>query len=410
MFILWKAVTSLKSSGLLATVLPSPLLDSEAALPLREAMSSVGDLDLIGRFSGFGYFRGAAVEPAFLVYRRGTASADNRCIQLVIADEGSEDFAIRGLRRDPRGEVFKDNRWEVFQAPADSLESASWRPRRRATVSLVERMKDRGMPRVGGLFDVQMGARLGAKDVFLLSHSAFDSLPNKERRFFRPAAGTGSIASGVLQHSQYVFYPYSHDGAAFSSEEELRGALPVYFRRYLEPARTRLSSRARTAGEPWWQLARARTWQWHPRPKLVSAYFVDAGSFVYDPTGDCVVVQGFAWNWRETDDCSEEDFHQSPLPWAYLAILNSFPFIMFLAHFCPRVRGGQFDASKRFVDHAFLPNLTDDEVIAGDMVADLAKIGREFATHGLFESEVLASLVARAYRSEPSEFAPDTLR
>src|SRR5262249_1603653 len=141
----------------------------------------------------------------------------------------------------------------------------------------------------------------------------------------------------------------------------------------------------------WWGLSEPRAWQYERRPKLVSTYFGDRGSFAFDEHGEFVVLQGFAWVWRGENQqgetriqTSEGDevvafFYESHLPWAYLALLNSPPFEALLGHFCSRVQGGQFNLSAKFVNPIYLPDLTDEVRIPSELVRQLSRLGRSMA-------------------------------
>ena len=116
-------------------------------------------------------------------------------------------------------------------------------------------------------------------------------------------------------------------------------------------------------------------------PRLVTTYFGRRGSFAFDAKGEYVVLQGYGWGWKGYDDDQDNPevapFERSPLPWAYLALLNSDVFEVFTEYFCPRVRGGQFNLSDRFIARAFLPDLSDETYQMDDTVTALAEIGRK---------------------------------
>lgn len=160
------------------------------------------------------------------------------------------------------------------------------------------------------------------------------------------------------------------------TEAELEAAVPQYYHNWLEPARATLVARCRSGEGNWWTLAQERRWQWVGGPKLVTKYFGERGSFAYDESGEYLVLQGFGWiskiHLRDTP------FFESDLPFAYLALLNSSVFEDLLACFCPRIQGGQFDLSPRFIASVFLPDLSDELRVPGDVVQDLARVGKQF--------------------------------
>ncbi|MBI2841930.1 MAG: hypothetical protein HYX78_00865 [Armatimonadetes bacterium] len=124
------------------------------------------------------------------------------------------------------------------------------------------------------------------------------------------------------------------------------------------------------------------------------------GSFAYDRLGEFVVVQGYAWFWK--GECNEygkeeEEFFGSDFSLAYLAILNSPSFEAMLACFCPRVRGGQFDLSPRFVNRVFLPDLSDDLRVSSDTVQRLTQLGHRIHEGDMPAFEALDKIVAEVY-------------
>ena len=151
---------------------------------------------------------------------------------------------------------------------------------------------------LGELFDVRQGVRTGLNSVFLLTTAQVEALPARERKWFRPAIMNEAISNGQIVPGRLVFYPYSQQGLAITSEDQLVQVLPHYFKKCLEPARRRLEQRANIvrANRPdWWGLSRRRSWALNPKPRLISKYFGGPGGFVTDFDARYIVVQGFAW-------------------------------------------------------------------------------------------------------------------
>lgn len=144
----------------------------------------------------------------------------------------------------------------------------------------------------------------------------------------------------------------------------------------------------------WWSLTRPRSWQFRKRAKLTTTYFGCRGNFAYDESGEFVVLQGYAWLWQRK---MRPAFDGSPLPWAYLAVLNSRVFETLLESACPRVQGGQFNLSTRFVNGVFLPDLSDDGRYAGALVERLAEVGEQIHAGSPPQLELIDELAARAY-------------
>lgn len=393
----WRAVNALSPGGALGTVLPAPLLETAAGLSWREAIAKLCTFDAIGRLASPTFFRGALVEPSFVVCRRDDhATVAEADVLFLVADAGSEDLAVRAARRasveadvqlalpdDPGVDVYRA-RWKPT--------NESWTPRPRALHALADEVERRGHPLARDLFDILQGARTGHNKAFLLDEEAVASLPEGERVYFRPAIVNASIFDGQLSARSFVFYPYNRDGTMLADEATVQDAVPTYFARYLEPNREELAHRAGIDPDSWWLLTRGRTWQHEAFPKLVSTYFGDQGSFALDPDGSFVVVQGFAWEWRGASDDDDPDsavprdnatFVRGNLGLAYLALLNSACFARVLETVAPRVAGGQFNLSRRFAERARVPNLAAPDRASSHAIAALVRLGRRILANGL---------------------------
>ena len=409
-----RAVDAVANGGIVASVLSAPMLESSFGERWRKDFTSAASLRFVGRFSGFGYFRASLVEPAFLVLERHRVQPPDltaTSVTVVLAEEGSEDEALRALRlyRHAQPAAIQEGRYEIFATPATVFTPASWTPRTRKHQELIDHASQLGMPRVDDLFEINQGAKTGADKVFVLTRLQFESLPRAEQKMFRPVASSSTIRNGRLLRERWLFFPYGVSGLLLKSEAEVAKVVPAYYTQYLRPARQKLQARAKVDPDIWWKLTWEREWQHQPIPKIVTATWGDKGSFSYDNTGDFVVVQGLAWHWRadkERDAVVDADetppsFHETELPWAYLAVLNSGPFELLLSAICPRVQGGQFDLSLRFVGRAMLPDLSDETRTPADVVSELARAGRALHDGKQYPQKRVDDAVARMYGVEP---------
>ncbi|MBU0609002.1 MAG: hypothetical protein KKI08_14040, partial [Armatimonadetes bacterium] len=238
--------------------------------------------------------------------------------------------------------------------------------------------------------------------VFILSEDDFALLPPEEHVYFRRVAGTSTIRHGRLFVEKYIFYPYGKDGVTLSTEPDVERAVPTYYQTVLLRNRDALVARRGTDLHDWWLLARPRSWLRMPSPKIVSKAFGRSGGFAYDETGDYVVVQGLAWEWRRKIRRGL-DFDQTLLPWAYLSVLNSRITEVLFAVFCPQVQGGQFDLSSRYVYQVPLPDLSDDRLVPLGVVEALADQGRQIHSGTLGDTSQIDALVARLYRIDSED-------
>ena len=136
--------------AVLACVAPSPLLESNAGFRWREHIANEPALSLrlIGCFRGFNYFRGAVVEHVFLVIVRhlDAVTKPELPVQVILANDGFEDQAIRQLRRDPNGADGDYPDWSVFKAEATEFPPPSWLPRSRESTRRLHAPADKGYP------------------------------------------------------------------------------------------------------------------------------------------------------------------------------------------------------------------------------------------------------------------------
>lgn len=376
-----KAVRSLVPGGVLGCVLPAALLTSQTGISWREHLSEQGSLQLIGCFEGYKYFPTSLVETAFLIYQKHAEKESKaKVVEVLICDEGSEDAGLRALRRESE-DTLSIKGVERFKRPLKAFSPDNWRPLQQNAYREKDRIVALGLPRIGDLFKIKQGVRTGNKRVFVLNDTQYEELGRREKRFFRPAAGGGTIKNGQLRPVEYVFYPYATDGSLLcASEEELKNRLPIYYAKYLAPARAALASRARFSGRKWWELSEKRAWQVIPAPRLVSTYFGESGSFAFDEAGQYVVVNGHGWIWAKDASGLSEDtqvpFEETPAVWAYLAILNSKTFEEIISLFSVRLQGGQMRLEARFLSKVPLPDVTDEMGCPVEVVQDLIDLGK----------------------------------
>ena len=390
-----KAVRSLKAGGVLGCVLPASLLTSQTGLLWRKQLSEQGILQLVGCFEGYKYFPTSLVETAFLIYKKHDGQGHrSEAVEVLISDEGLEDAALRTLRREPEA-VVSIKGVERFKRPSQAFSPQSWRPLRQSAYKERDRLATLALPRINDLFEIRQGVRTGSKRVFVLKASQYEELGRKEKKFFRPAAGGGSIRSGQLRRAEYVFYPYDADGRLlWTSEEELKDSLPTYYARYLADAKPSLVKRASFSDPRWWGLSEKRAWQATLAPRLVSTYFGGSGSFAFDEAGEYVTVNGHAWLWAKGSVALSADtevpFEQTPAVWAYLAILNSKAFEEIMSLFSVRLQGGQIRLEPRFLLQVPLPDVTDEMNCPARVVKDLVDLGK--AVHAGRLQDVVSDL------------------
>lgn len=407
-----RALRCLKPGGALGMLIPSSLLTLLSAERWRDSIASDADIRMVASLGDYGLFRHAMVQVAAMVLslKEGVQNRPETALAIIAnnAAEATGD-ALRAVRRGERlaggGSVTStsgDRGWRAFEVPADQFaRRPTWRLIAPEAASAIERLKTIGLTRsLGEIFDVFQGVRTGDNDSFIVSEDFYLALPSSERKFFRPAAMGDNLVDGRLTKSEFVFYPYDQRGLLIETEDELARKVPTFLRQILAPRRDRLALRSdirRTGRVDWWGLSQRREWGSSDRPRIVSKYFGKEGSFALDENGQFVVVQGFAWfpRWsndldldRSEDDLEDEAQYEDSsisdidLLLAYNALFNSKPFQKIVLLFSAYVGGGQADLSPRFVNEVPIPDLsaisTDDA--NGHLVARLISLGRNIAS------------------------------
>lgn len=383
-----RALECLTPGGVLGTLLPGSLLTLQAAETWRKHLLDHADLRLIASLGDYGLFNYAQVHVAAAVLVRPQPGRDRQeSVAALVAANNADATgdALRALRSTPvaaRGLPVGHKSWRLFHTTAGKLRhQATWRLTSPQTERALTRLVDigRAVP-IGKLFNVRQGVQTGLNSAFLLTTSQIDELPQRERKWFLPAIMNDSIRNARVEVGHRVFYPYDKRGLVITSEVELVRLLPKYFEHYLQPARSRLAKRpaVRLAKRPfWWVLSRRRTWALDTRPRLVSKFFGGPGGFATDLEARYIVVQGFVWFPKWTTSFSGLPVDDALA--GYMAVMNSTPFARLLEIFSPRVAGGQFDLSTRYVKAIPVPHLPGlyADRMASHTITGLVELGKE---------------------------------
>ncbi len=389
-----KAAVSIKRGGLLGTILPASILDSDSASKVRGEVASQLSPVAIARLGSHLLFANAMIDAAYYIGIRDRTRMDPSIAIWADHRSSSTASALRNLRKyisapkEHRFSFEKDG-FSIYDATDLGRDENSWAPRPYGAYSLLRDIRERSFPKVSDCFDVKQGARTGLNEAFLVKKEFVLSLPEKERAFFKPAVVNESINNGQLSDKIYIFYPYDQNGCFFKRETELKRSIPTYYERLLRPHRSALQKRAGIDAAEWWQLTRHRTWQVVSRPKIVSTYFGKAGSFAWDSNGMYIVVQGHGW-FRKGPQSSKNFPNQVGL--AYLAVLNDSIVDILLSGVSNHVGGGQWNLSKRFVAEMPLPDLFASDISA-ELLKELSQFGQAIHKGRDFDRDKLTKFV-----------------
>jgi predicted RNA methylase len=394
------ASASLASDGVLGAVMPASLLDGKSSGPVRESLEHELDLALVARLGSQRVFSEATVDPALVVAKRisGKVRGRNNEPVMVWADHRTEspEKALRALRRlgsTSKFEPIVEDGFSIYQASPSDSAAAHWAPRAHSSYELFQRLKSLG--RVTDYFDVRQGVLTGLNAAFILTSQEYDSLPEKERRYFRPAIMGDSISRGAITATDWVFYPYNEAGLIIRTETELRTSVPSYLERWLRPHQEALLNRAGIPKDCWWSLTRHRGWQIDRSPRFMSAYFGRSGAFAFDPTGDVVVVQGYAWLPRKADQMN------SQIGFAMNALMTSSFADNLLGAVSNNLAGGQWNLSSRFMERLPFPNLWTKD--AQPAVEALAWMGKRIQSEQAIDEKELGRWTDAIYGLVPRE-------
>jgi hypothetical protein len=362
-------------------------------------------LAFLGSFGEYGLFVHALVQVAAIVLVSGDTQTTG--VALTSANETTATGeALRALRRlvGPVVAGASGKGWRITSIDQrDLLRSNRWRILPAAVEDSLARLGELGMPHVGGLFDVRQGLLTGLNEVFILTHQELETLPESERRFFRPAIYRNAISQGKIYDRYFVFFPYDRSGLIFTDETYLRKQAPTYFGRYLAPREAQLRKRSgvNDATKPWWSLSRYYTWVQRSEARILTKYFGTVGDFVVDEQTKYVPLQGYAWFFKSHRGRGGVAIDAS-LPQileAYYSLLNSPTFSRLLRVFSDHpVAGGQFNLSGRFVRPIPIVDLTAIEhAELSSELGQLAAAGDVLSPNWLAKADELAM---RAWGSE----------
>lgn len=376
------ALKNLNERGVLASVLPSSFFESDSYETMRKTISQDFDVQMIGRLGSHSTFSEALVDAGLFVCTTKHKS-DNE-LTVLFADQDAEGNyeALRALNRmrpGPLSPIVREH-YSLYQVSMESM-PASWNPKPYRSYEML--MKLSGMPRVKDLFRINQGVRTGMNAVFLVTQEYYDALPQKEKRFFRPAVTNDSIQQGQLIKTAYVFYPYG--SADIGTEAELKRKVPTYYADKLKPAKALLSSRARKAESNYWRLSEHRNWQVERKPRLLSKEFGAAGSFAFDESGDFVAERSHSWAPHQQVD------NWLDIGAAYVCVL-SLPIVdELLAGLSKQIAGGQWYLASKFLDELPLPDLFSSK-FNKKVLVDLVRFGRNLGEGRQLERQEIERL------------------
>ena len=388
----YKAINHLNENGVIGCVIPSSILTLDSYAKLRTDTNDLLDIKLLGKLGNF-IFEDALTDVSFIIGKRPKTNH----IPTIIwtrNEKGVAQEALRDLRKSIyNNQVTLDNpSFSIYQPISFPILKESWTPisiKNHTLLKGIERfVVEKNLFRVEDIFSVRQGIRQGAKDIFKVSTTEYDNLPELEKKYFRPVTDNDVIKDGQLLLSKYIWYPFNESGIVLETEEDLIEKSSFFFDTNLNPNKNILENRSGI--NQWWSLTRPRNWQFKRFSKLVSTEFGKSGSFGFDSKGDYVVERGNAWIPKK--GFSNKDYY------FYVALFNSSFFDNLLSIYSKQLAGGKwYDLGKKYTKNIPIPNVHIDEVKNSEGYQRLVEIGKELFEGNMYTKSISDNILEKYF-------------
>lgn len=384
----YKAVGALSPNGILGTILPSSILLFAQYDNLRDAVSHMTELQVVGRLGNY-IFENALTDVSFIILKK----KDPRIIQpQTIWCKNQEQVAEDALREwrkmeycntlssiKPEYNIYFPTRFPIVQS--------SWKTIPQSDDYFINQLDNQlalgKLVELSSIFDIRQGALRGNKDAFVANQSTLDSLSDSEKRLFRPLASAETICDGQVKTSQYLWFPYNKDGLMITTEDQLSQYPNVY--KWLLQWKNKLEKREGI--NKWWELTRPRNWQYVPYSKLVSKRFGTSSSFAITKD-DEVVEEGNAFLLKSMYVTDDRFF--------YLSLFSSDLFNRLLSIYARPLLMG-YDLGKVQIKNIPVPDAADIKKNEPSIYGFMVEYGRKYAEGNIFIKDKIDEIVKQFY-------------
>lgn len=389
----YKSIQNLNKAGVIGCVIPSSFLTLDAYKNLRNNIYDSITINLIGKLGNF-VFEDALTDASFIVGHKPKMNY-TPAILWTQNEKGIAHSALRDLRKMYYSNTLTVNEkdYSVFQPIFFPIIKDSWK-----TISLKENdllktierfVAEKKLVRVESVFNVQQGIRQGIKNIFKISKNEFKTLPENEKKYFRPVIDNEAIKNGELFQKNFIWYPYNKGGIIFKSEKELNKNANHFYSTVLEPNKNNLIKRVGIT--EWWGLTRPRNWQFVKEPKLVSTEFGKSDSFAFDKMGAFAVERGNAWIPKK--DFNDLDYY------FYLSVLSSTFFEKLLSVYSRQLLSG-WDLGKMYTKEIPIPDVHSLEINNSDAYKKLVEMGKELSLGNSYIKTVSDEILVKYFYPE----------
>lgn len=370
----YKSINHLAKDGTIGCVIPSSLLSLDSYKKLRDETNEIISIKLLAKLGNF-VFEDALTDVSLIIGQKPKTNL----IPTILWTKNEKGIAQNALR-DLRKMIYSNeltvdkNDYSIFQPITFPILKENWKPISLSNNNLLKTISrfvlEKKLVKTEDVFTVKQGIRQGAKEVFKINIDKYNSLPENERKYFRPVIDNEAIKNGKLYSNKFIWYPYNEKSIVISSEEELIEKAPSFYNSNLKPKEDILKGRAGISN--WWTHTRPRNWQYKKLPKLVSTEFGRFDSFAFDKEGTFVVERGNAWIPKKEFILNDYYF--------YLAIFSSPFFNNLLSVYSKQLAGGKwYDLGKKYTKDIPIPNAHSEEVKYSFAYNKLVEIGKELS-------------------------------
>lgn len=380
----YKACQSLKEGGIIGCVLPTSIFYSEIYSDLRTKLNKELSFKVLAKLGNY-VFEDALTDVSLFVASNTKSTLLPKLIWTK-NEKGIVQDTLREFRRMTANneQSINNKNFSIYTPASFPILHNSWK-----VISLSENefIKELGiyyqagkLSAISEIFSINQGALLGIKNVFKISDNEYESLPENEKKYFRPIITNSSVKTGKITIYEYVWFPYNKNGLIFKEENALTEL--SFYNSTLLVNKELLEKRKGITS--WWSLTRPRNWQFTKEPRLYSNRFGNSKSFAFDKKGECVIEEGNAFIPKKEFEISDYYF--------YLACFSSNIFDVLLSIYSKPIMSG-FDLGKIQIKNIPIPNVHKNELRQSDAYFKLAELGKELENGNSFVKPVIDDIL-----------------
>lgn len=375
----YKAIQSLKETGMLGCVLPSTFFTSDNYSSIRTELKELYISKLVGKLGNY-VFENALTDVSIYVGQK-KQGLDFTTLIWCNNEKGVAQKALCALRKIQCANIpeSEEKGYSIYRPAMYPDINNSWKIISKSDynfrLKLSELIHFGLLVQLQSVFTVKQGIRTGDNRTFIISKEQYDNLTKNEKKYYRPSIDNGAIANGKTIIKNYVWFPYDECGLLIKTEEQLLSEAPASYERFLVVKEKLVNRKSISNKDHWWVLSRHREWLLKSDTRIVSTEFGNAKSFAIDVDGTFVIERGHAWIPKRK--FSEEEYY------FYLAFFSSSTFEKMLSIYSTQLAGGNaYVLSAKFTNQ--IPILSANLVRDRDMDAfnKLVQLGKAITSDG----------------------------